>query len=192
MNANQFAERFTQARTQKKFTLKQLSEQTGISVSALSHYANGANLPPLDAAVKIADALAVSLDWLCGADSNNESGKMNDCGDLIRALSSMLTTKTIHYEPGEGESMYDEGDIYGATFSEDGNSIIIESRRVPCFVDFQSWSKLLDLLRKKVINEEIYTAWIEKKITQAEEIAFPCLKSFNFGAPVDVYTDPLF
>lgn len=44
---------------------KELSERTGISVNTIRNYINGHNaLPSVDVAVKIADALDVSVEYL--------------------------------------------------------------------------------------------------------------------------------
>lgn len=66
MQKDTFAERLRLAREKKGMGLKELREAVGVSQSAMSHYSTGATLPPLDVAVKIAETLGVSLNWLCG------------------------------------------------------------------------------------------------------------------------------
>ena len=72
MSLDMFAERLAGVRKKKGLTLKEVSSETGISVSALSHYLSGVNIPPLDVAVKLAKFFEVSLDWLCGANDGYE------------------------------------------------------------------------------------------------------------------------
>ena len=87
-----FAERFKEAREKSGLTLKELKERVGVSISALSHYANGANLPPLDVASKIAKELKVSLDWLCGLESDApavDRAELNNCADAVRYLRAL-------------------------------------------------------------------------------------------------------
>lgn len=61
-----FTARFNEARKQNRLTLRDISDKTGISPSAIGHYSRGSALPTLEGAMNIAAALGVSLDWLCG------------------------------------------------------------------------------------------------------------------------------
>lgn len=70
-----FAKRLREARKDKGWTQKTLSEETGISVAMLSAYENpeakaGKN-PSLATAYILANALDVPIDWLCGLDDRN-------------------------------------------------------------------------------------------------------------------------
>lgn len=51
-------------RVDKNITQVELSDMTGITQQNISAYENGKNIPLLDSAAKIADALGVSLDEL--------------------------------------------------------------------------------------------------------------------------------
>lgn len=43
-----------------------LARRAGLNPSTPSHYETGVNTPQLENLIKLADALDVSLDWLCG------------------------------------------------------------------------------------------------------------------------------
>lgn len=94
MNTEKFAQRLQQARESKKLTLKRLKEKTGISMSALSHYSSGINLPPLDIAAKLADALDVSLDWLCSAEPEVKQQKeiFSNCEEVAVFIDMALAS----------------------------------------------------------------------------------------------------
>lgn len=79
-----FSERLKQAREKKGLSLKALRDSVGVSQSAMSHYANGTTLPTLDIAMKIAQELEVSVDWLCG--NEDENGGVNTLGDVARSI----------------------------------------------------------------------------------------------------------
>lgn len=51
-------------RKQRGYTLKTLSQKTGLSVSFLSDVERGVTLPSLTTAQKIVDAYGMSLSWL--------------------------------------------------------------------------------------------------------------------------------
>jgi transcriptional regulator with XRE-family HTH domain len=48
------------------WTQKRLADETGITPVSIGRYINGQRTPKLSDAIRIADALCVSLDWLCG------------------------------------------------------------------------------------------------------------------------------
>lgn len=70
MKSDIFAERLRQTRQKNGLTQEELAKKSGVSKSTISLYENpdgekGKN-PSLDNAMRIAESLGVSLDWLCG------------------------------------------------------------------------------------------------------------------------------
>ena len=67
MNDDVFFNRFRRI-TDTKYPrrLGELSEKANISYESLQNYRHGHNYPTLPALVALADALNVSIDWLCG------------------------------------------------------------------------------------------------------------------------------
>ena len=63
-----FGGRMKFALIKRKMTQAELSRQTGISKEFITKIINGLSYPTITTAVKIADALDVSLDWLSGRD----------------------------------------------------------------------------------------------------------------------------
>lgn len=61
-----FGERLKQARLDHHLSQSALAHQLGIGRSTLVEYESGATVPSLTVAVRLAQALEVSLDWLCG------------------------------------------------------------------------------------------------------------------------------
>lgn len=90
MSLEIFAARFKEAREKKNITIKALQPLVGASPSAMSGYATGKTLPPLDVAVKIAKELDVSLDWLCGNDEASAGSLVYDnCADVAIQLDAI-------------------------------------------------------------------------------------------------------
>ena len=69
---NKFASRLTQARAEAGMTQRELSEQTGISTVQLSRYEAGKSNPRPPLLVKLANALAVSPQWLNGSEFHEQ------------------------------------------------------------------------------------------------------------------------
>ena len=61
-----FGERLKQARLTQNLSQSALASQLAIGRSTLVEYESGATVPSLTVAVRLAEALDVSLDWLCG------------------------------------------------------------------------------------------------------------------------------
>lgn len=61
-----FARRLVAVMTHDKCSVYDLSRRSGISVTSICHYRIEHRNPTLENAIKIARALNISLDWLCG------------------------------------------------------------------------------------------------------------------------------
>lgn len=58
--------RLVEARENLRWTQADLAKASGLQAAAISHFECGQRLPSLPNAVRLADALRVSLDWLTG------------------------------------------------------------------------------------------------------------------------------
>lgn len=91
MSPETFANRFKEVREKKNVTIKALQPLVGASPSAMSGYATGKNLPPLDVAAKIAKELDVSLDWLCGlSDDMSNNNESFNCVDAAVCMDRVI------------------------------------------------------------------------------------------------------
>lgn len=61
-----FSDRLILARKQKNLSQTELGKQIGIKGDALGRYERGEVTPSIEMAVRIAQALEISLDWLVG------------------------------------------------------------------------------------------------------------------------------
>lgn len=59
-------DRLRELRKKKRLTQTEIANSIGLSHQAYSHYENGRSIPPFPVAIKIAEILDVSLDYLCG------------------------------------------------------------------------------------------------------------------------------
>lgn len=102
MNTMIFAERLREARTAAKLTQLELAKTAGVTAATISAYESTDESkrknPSLENAVKISNALSVSLDWLCGNDSYTQ---LNETEALLNALMELIfTAPNVKLEDG--------------------------------------------------------------------------------------------
>ena len=169
MSPEIFAARFKEAREKKNITIKALQPLVGASPSAMNGYSTGKNLPPLDIACKIATELDVSLDWLCGIETTTRNVGIHTNSDVLRFLAELVITKTVYSE---------QGVIYGAYIDTEYDSIVISSNRLPVLIDMNTWKNLSDLVRKGIVGEDVYHAWIDKEAKSFDCFPFPLKRNY--------------
>ncbi len=67
--AELFGERLRRIREDKRLTQSDLAARTGFQPSAISHFESGRRSPSFDNLKKLADALAVTIDFLLGRET---------------------------------------------------------------------------------------------------------------------------
>ncbi|GEA17786.1 helix-turn-helix domain-containing protein [Moorella sp. E306M] len=78
-------------RTKNNYTLKQLAEKTGLSISFISDIENGRRNPSIDNLYKLSKALGVSVDILL----KNQTGIPDDEANLIREAQELIKDPQI-------------------------------------------------------------------------------------------------
>lgn len=90
MNENNiFAMRMKEARLKNEISQAELSRITGIAPATLSSYEKGKN-PTIDKALNIANALGVSLDWICGNDIEENEPEKIQFSEIAKMLIFIL------------------------------------------------------------------------------------------------------
>ena len=64
-----FGDRLRRLREEKRLSQAELAERTGFQPSAISHFESGRRAPSFDNLKKLADALAVTIDFLLGRET---------------------------------------------------------------------------------------------------------------------------
>ena len=84
-----FAERLRRARTDKHFTQQELADSVGLSAATISYYEKinkkDGKMPTLDKVYAISEQLGVSIDWLCGKNTDENTNKFDYYGGCIKA-----------------------------------------------------------------------------------------------------------
>ena len=76
-----FPKRLLEAREMRELTQAQLAEKAGIPAGTISHFENEVRKPSFDNLVKLAEALAVTTDFLLGRET-----ELTGAGEEITAL----------------------------------------------------------------------------------------------------------
>lgn len=83
-------------RLEKKLTQKQVAEQIGLAISAVSSYESGTRYPSYDVLVKLAYIFHVSTDYLLGMTNERNidvTGLKDDEIELVSQLVEMLRNR---------------------------------------------------------------------------------------------------
>lgn len=125
MDISVFSERLTQARQKKKLNFKELSKISGITATAISYYEKGTKVPQLDSASKLAVALGVSLDWLCGIENDvtNSNDNVSILNSLILCLDKFPNTINTNNDIMELDFIFSLSDDAITNFIYEFNSI---------------------------------------------------------------------
>lgn len=160
MDNNLFSQRLKEARLNAKLKQTELSKLSGVTAATISAYeradeGKGKN-PSLENALKLAQALNVSLDWLCGLAVNNEKVQISDFLKMLVKL--------------DKEGVYNSIDeVYvnrGYEVKRQCASITVEHDIITTFL--LEWDKIRNLFYKKTINEDLYNLWLNQQYMKAD------------------------
>jgi len=182
-----YHERIKEARKHKGLTQKQLAEAAGIAVGSMSAYEKGSQVPPVDAAYRIAATLGVSLDWLFDEDMSKEEarGTARSLGDVARAFLVMVDagilrqSKCEYIDWKEAMVYYDEA-TYAEYMLEDeeiggaSGAYRITADLAPCskLIHFlEGVYKLNELIKRGTIERDIYLTWLTKTLEDLDKVA---------------------
>lgn len=154
-----FSERLKQARASTKMTQAQLGGMCKLSSTSIAAYENGQKVPRITTAAKLASVLNVSLDWLMGLD-DKQSQHPRTLGDCARLLVDMVTFIV-------GEYWLLSIDNY----MENGAFVSFRNETIHVFMD--DWMKVHRMYAEKVIDQEMYEAWMEKRFRELDAIPLP-------------------
>ncbi len=90
LDLNVFANRLKEARSRKNMSQAELAKAIGVATGTISVYENpnGNRCPAFDKTVAIAETLEISIDWLCGLET--ETPKALDGLELLNTLLEII------------------------------------------------------------------------------------------------------
>lgn len=190
MNINTFSERLRETRRSKNLTQAQLAKLSGVTAATISAYESTDNKkgcnPSLDNALKLAEALDISLDWLCGSIVNKDKA---DTVDFLKMLVKMsdctrISVDSVEFADKENQetlknafnSVVDEDtfrDYYfhcndtGEKFSYIVNFLAFGNWKIDRFLG--EWQKMKLLYNNNTIDESLYKLWLDKQFSDIEQ-----------------------
>lgn len=184
MNISTFSERLKKSRKSKNITQAELSKLSGVTSATISAYESADNNkgcnPSLANAIKLANSLNVSLDWLCGTTSNK-----SDIGitDFLKTLVKLREKTNISIDsidiakdehnylvPNAFREVIDQEYINsncGEIYTYPVSFIAFGNRHIERFLN--EWQKMYELYKNKTIDESLYNLWLDKQFKDIDE-----------------------
>lgn len=184
MDNNLFSERLKEARLTAKLKQTELAKISGVTAATISAYecadGNKGKNPSLDNALKLAQALNVSLDWLCGTTISNDRVQISDFLRILVKLDNAgygialdnVDLYTLPYKeilPKASEiytlddylEMQQICDETEADYSFPNISVTFNHHLITDFLT--EWAKLRELHRVRTIDDNLYNLWLNQQ-----------------------------
>ena len=173
-----FAERLIAERKKKKLTQSELAEKAKISAQTVSYYEKGTKRPTLENAIAIANALCVSIEYLCGGEvgASPASAPIATVADLVNRIFEMLPFNCYIIPETYEEEIQVDGDDYPEWVKEtiEAISIRFSERDQPKLVEFfKKRKRILDLLNDNVLDRTFYDSWVDGEMQKLSKISIP-------------------
>ncbi len=177
MNENIFAIRMRETRIKKGISQAELSRITGIAPATLSSYESEdkPKSPPIDKALTIANALGVSLDWLCSSETNKKDStsetefpfkRIIDAIMLILSLESTSISRMNVNKGNDFASAYIPAILIDSTICE---RFLNEYNKIKAFIDSPDYDQYLKDSLKKAVSEKFNDFIVHSGIIESED-----------------------
>ncbi len=169
MNEHEFLDAFGTnmllLRKKNGLSLRDLAEKVNMTATALSNYEKGIREPSLSSACAIAEALGTTVDALCEIEGDTQ--KQNKTyADIISAICNIVKTTKCKLENGAKEYIEENGYIQELCTSFSFSDAMLHSF-------LSDLEKIANLYSSHTIDEELFDAWVEKKIRIYKDFPYP-------------------
>ncbi len=176
MNNNLFSERLKEARLTAKLKQTELAKISGVTAATISAYecadGNKGKNPSLENALKLAQALNVSLDWLCGTTVSNERVQISDFLRMLVKIDDMFyvqialdeidfDTDIDKYLSNAFAMLYKRNGTPPNIAITFGNDLIVQF--------LTEWKKMRELYKHNTIDENLYNLWLTQHFQKFDE-----------------------
>ena len=146
-----FAERLKGRRVRIGLTQRDFAQKAKIAPGTLSAYERGHKTPTVEVALRIADGLGVSLEWLCGRRDADAKTTASTYGELIHSLDRIVRS----------------GLPVRLAVDEEEATLTLRDETLSQL--FARWAPIIELLHGGTIDAEMYEPWLEKQIAEIAE-----------------------
>ena len=188
-----FAKRLKEARTAAGLTQGELSKTAGVTAATISAYESadgtkGKN-PSLDNALKLAQALHISLDWLCGSVVTNEQFRITDFLKMFVKLSQhcRISIDNVDFADESNENLLsnaakiyisDEEDYF--QYQQEKNECEHFRKKITYYLPFiyikndyithflKEWQKIDSLYKSGTIDTNLYNLWLNQQFEKID------------------------
>lgn len=171
LTKEEFSERLKKALQDKKMKQSELAKVIETSDANISNYIRGNAFPPLDILVEISKALNISLDWLCGTDT--ESGRAatpKTLGDIARSVDEMSTWFDAEVS--------DDCSANTTLGPQSGPGIIFIDGEIKKFL--VDSIKMRQLLHDGAFDKTLFDRWMSDRLRTLDEVS---LEKYAGGFP---------
>lgn len=156
-----FAIRMIEARAIKEISQAELSRITGIVPATLSSYEHGKS-PTINKALKIANALEVSLDWLCGKDIEETEPEKTPFSEIAKMLTFLLKIQGVScsFSDDFNEQSKCHIDIDSETIS----SFLFAYQKIQGILEDSSYTQCLKYRLVKTIIDEYSNFYVKEGV----------------------------
>lgn len=177
MNENIFAIRMRETRIKKGISQAELSRITGIASATLSSYESEdkPKSPPIDKALTIANALDVSLDWLCGLETEKKDltsetefpfKRIVDAIILILSLESTSIGEVKSDKESDCTYAYIPAILIDSTICK---RFLDEYNKIKDFIDSPDYDQYLKDSLKKAVSEKFNDFIVHSGIIKSKD-----------------------
>ena len=186
-----FAKRLREARESVEIKQSELSEISGVSAATISAYESfdktKGKKPSLANAMKLAQALNVSLDWLCGLSVNTEKIQYTDLlktileyeqinkdlyidqvmpsDSVFKVLPAFAESYDLDVQPDE--DVHNVAEYIEEITNTPSVAVTIKNHLIAKFLI--DWKKIKQNYSEGIIDDELYNLWLSKKLQEIDE-----------------------
>ena len=160
-------------------TQENLAALVDLSSTHISVIERGMKTVRLDTFVAIANALDISIEYLCGQDASKPEGLILTVADLANAIIELqnfcgkITTETYTETVSELVNGADYYDVHEETYEEKRTKVCLsfsDNHQLAMVKFFENRKKMLGLLHDCTLDETIYNSWLTGEMQKLKNI----------------------
>lgn len=161
-NENLLSLRIKELRTSLNLTQKEFAELINVSTVSVSSYETETKSPSLDMVINIATKFNVSIDWLCGL--SNKKNSIDNFSTYYDVLETLAKLCSVKYTDSDKPLISIDFITNLASCNQVARLTIEGDSVISTFL--KNWKKMYTLLEENVINEDIYTQWLNGQLNE--------------------------